>query len=98
MQTTDTLKSEARDLDVGCVVFRSIFHAAIVRGDHPGQTAVTVLEQFIDLAGPANPNLDQWTFQALHELTKDPAPVGVYATAVTAAVCQIIRSGFKYEQ
>jgi len=76
MQTDDTLKSDEKDLDAGCVLFRAIFRAAITRGDSAGQTAVAVLKQFIDLAGPANPNLDQRTFEVLHELTKDAAPMG----------------------
>jgi hypothetical protein len=79
-------------------LLRSMFRTAIVEGDHPVTTAMTVLNQFINLAGPANPNVDQWTFQVLHELSKDPAPVGMYATAVSQAVCRIIRSGFEYEQ
>lgn len=98
MQTDDSLKSDEKDLRAGCVLFRSIFGAAILRGDTAGETATTVLKQFIDLAGPANPNLDQWTFQVLGELTKDPAPMGIYATAVTAAVCGIIRCRFEYVQ
>ena len=98
MQTDDTLKSDEKDLDAGCVLFRAIFRAAITRGDSAGQTAVTVVKQFIDLAGPANPNLDQWTLQVLQELTKDPQPMGMYATAVAEAVCQIIRSDFEYVQ
>ena len=98
MQTTDTLKSKEKDVDAGCVWFRSMLGTAITRGDPAWQTAVAVLEQFIDLAGPANPNLDQWTFQVLHELTKDPTPVGMYTTAVTEAVCQMIRSNFEYVQ
>ncbi len=98
MQKTETLKSDEKDLDAGCVLFRFIFGAAIRRGDSADQTAVTVIKQFIDLASPANPNLDQWTFQVLQELTKDPAPMGMYATAVTEAVCEIIRSDFEYVQ
>jgi len=58
MQKTDTLKSNEKDLDAGCVLFRFIFGAAITRGDRVEQTAVTVIKHFIDLPGPANPNLD----------------------------------------
>jgi hypothetical protein len=72
-------------LEEGCVLFRSMLLDAMGRGAPVSDMAATIIEQFIDLVDPEDPE-PGWAMRVLIGLSKDPAPVGPYARSVKDAI------------